>query len=219
MPAIATTCRPRARSANSARVASSRVASATKRSPERRMVNCFAPGMSSAGPPFTTTASTFARRDTGSRSGPRGAQAVAEAALVVDHGDLHVARERVVLQPVVAHQHVHLGMRREQRARGGGTVRADVHRHARTPRDEHRLVAEMLGGRHVGEDAHDARGILLARRHAAIAAHDHARRPAARCRMSSTSSTSGVLPVPPALMLPTTITGTGARHTGSSFAR
>src|SRR6188508_3035021 len=40
-----------------------------------------------------------------------------------------------------------------------------------------------------------------------------------RCRRSTMASTSGVFPVPPTVMLPTTITGTGARQVGSSFNR
>src|SRR5438132_7647159 len=40
-----------------------------------------------------------------------------------------------------------------------------------------------------------------------------------RMRISRISITSGVLPVPPTVMLPTTITGTGARHEGRMRAR
>ena len=37
------------------------------------------------------------------------------------------------------------------------------------------------------------------------------------CSQRTSHSTSGVLPVPPTLMLPTTITGTERRVLGSSF--
>ena len=142
-------------------------------------------------------------------AGPRAAAGRCRSPLAVDHRDLDVARERVVLQAVVAHQHVDLGMRLEQRARGRGAVGRDVHRHARAPRDQHRLVAEMLGRRHVGIDAHHA---ARDRARAAARARSRARPRRAlkplRCSSSTIAIASGVLPVPPAEMLPTTITGT-----------
>ena len=53
-------------------------------------------------------------------------QAVAEAALAVDDRDLDVARQRVVLQAVVAHQHV-ASRAAEQRLGGGDAVGARPH--------------------------------------------------------------------------------------------
>src|SRR5450432_1458274 len=106
-------------------------------------------------------------------------EAVAETPLAVDHRQLDIARERVVLQAIVAHQHVDLGMRLEKRARRRGPVGRDVDGHARAPRDHHRLVAEVLGGGDVGIHAHHAQRIVLAAGHAAIAARDHPGRPAA----------------------------------------
>jgi hypothetical protein len=67
---------------------------------------------------------------------PRAAAAVAEAPLAVHDRELDVARERVVLQPVVAHEHVTSGCA-SRSARAAAAGRRDVHRHARAPRDEH----------------------------------------------------------------------------------
>ena len=85
-----------------------------------------------------------------------------------------IAREGVVLQAVVAHDDVHLRMGFEKRARGRGAIRRDVHGHARAPRDEHGLVAEMLRRGDVGIDAHHAERIVLAARNPSISPRDHA---------------------------------------------
>ena len=85
-----------------------------------------------------------------------------------------------MLQAVVAHQHVDLAMRFEQRARSGRAIGADEDGHAGAARDQHRLVAEVLGCRDVGIDARNAERIGLAARHAAVTARDHARIPSTR---------------------------------------
>ena len=155
-----TTERPRAASANSAgeQLLVARRAR-TKRSPPRRIANWrWRRARRRAVPAVHDHRIDLAQARDGLAQRPRGQrQPVAEAPLAVDHRDLDVARERVVLQAVVAHEHVDLGMRFEQRARRGGPVGRDVDRHARAPRDQHRLVAEMLGRRDVGIDAHHAR--------------------------------------------------------------
>jgi hypothetical protein len=87
---------------------------------------------------------------------------VAVEALSVDDGNLHVAFQCVVLQAVVGHEDVHFRVRREERARGGRAIGRDEDRNLGTARDEHRLVAEMLGCGELRVDAHDAQRILLA---------------------------------------------------------
>ena len=57
-----------------------------------------------------------------------------------------------------------LGRKRQRR---GGAVGRDEDRHPRAPRDQHRLVAEMLGSRHIGQDAHHPSRILPPRPHPA----------------------------------------------------
>ena len=81
-----------------------------------------------------------ARRRLAQRPGGQ-QQAVAETARAVDHGDLDIAREAVVLQAVVADDDVAFGMRGEQRARGCNAVAADPDRAAAAAREQHRLVA------------------------------------------------------------------------------
>ena len=188
-----------------------REARLTKRSPRQRAsANCARARRTSEQPPFTTTASTLARRETRLAQRPRRQQqAVAEAPLAVDHGDLDVARERVVLQAVVAHQHVDLrdarrgarAPRRHGRARcrpaRASAARSAPARRRRAPAWPHR------------DRRAPRRGIVLARWHAPVAARHHARGEAACASAGSTiARVSGVLPVPPTVMLPTTMTGT-----------
>ena len=103
-----------------------------------------------------------ARRGLAQRPG-RQQPAVAEAARSHRRRDLDVARERVVLQPVVAEDHVQSRMRGEQRARGRGAIarRSTTGNPARG--EQQRLVAD------VAPDRRSAR---------------HGRRRRARCRRS-----------------------------------
>src|SRR5688572_1147827 len=74
---------------------------------------------------------------------PRGQEkAVAEAACI-DYGDLEVAAHRVMLQPVVEHEDVDLGVLRAQRSRHARAIRADPNRAAAAPREDDRLVANL----------------------------------------------------------------------------
>ena len=70
--------------------------------------------------------------------------AVADAAGLVDHRDLEVSLQRVMLQSVVGDDHVAIRMRREQCPRRGDAVAADPDRH-RVGGDEQGLVADFGG--------------------------------------------------------------------------
>ena len=143
MPATACTARPRHARGSATRVASSEVA------PRQRLVRhqayrapTVAGGRSVSTATSRTTASTVRRRDAGSRSGPAGSRqplprprAPSTTAISI------VARQRVVLQSVVAHDDVALRVRGEQTPRGGrrGRVRS---RPATGRGEDQRLVAD-----------------------------------------------------------------------------
>ena len=71
-------------------------------------------------------------------------QAVAKTALVLD-GDFEISLQAVMLQSVVAENHVTASMGCEQRACGGGAIRADPHRAPRTLGEQPRLIADVCG--------------------------------------------------------------------------
>ena len=71
--------------------------------------------------------------------------AIPEAA-PVEHGNLHVARKAVVLQTVVAENHVAVRMRGQQRPAGGDAIPADKDRAAGAAADQQRFVANQFGG-------------------------------------------------------------------------
>src|SRR5258706_310937 len=89
---------------------------------------------------------------------------VAETPLADDHRELDISRERIVLQAVVAHQHVHFGVRLEERARGGRAIGRDIDGNARAPRDDYRLVADMLWRGRVGGHPHPPEATAVASR-------------------------------------------------------
>ncbi|KAG1199823.1 hypothetical protein G6F35_012471 [Rhizopus arrhizus] len=103
------------------------------------------------------------------RSG-RNHPAIAVAALGIDHFNFDVACQPVVLQAIVADDHIAAGL--DQRLASGNAVTIHAHRHAGLPRDQHRLVA-ALGGRCVGLYPQRLVRIL-----AAIATTGHTRLPA-----------------------------------------
>ena len=79
--------------------------------------------------PLQTRKSTCSQARQRLAQGPGRKQAtVAEAAHAIDHADLHVARQRVVLQAVIGDHHIAAGV--EQQPRGSGPIAADRHRHA-----------------------------------------------------------------------------------------
>ncbi|MNT32004.1 hypothetical protein D3C72_1678640 [compost metagenome] len=67
--------------------------------------------------------------------------AVADAALVLHH-DLNIPGQRQVLQSVVRHDHVDLGVGLQQGLHGEGTLGVDGHGRAGGARDQRRLVSE-----------------------------------------------------------------------------
>ena len=71
-------------------------------------------------------------------------QAVAETALILDR-NLEISLQAVMLQSIVAENHVAASVGREQRAGGGGAICADPHRAPRTPGKQQRLVADLRG--------------------------------------------------------------------------
>jgi hypothetical protein len=86
------------------------------------------------------------RRDSGSRTG-RQQEAVA-AEPMIEHDQFSVAREAVMLQAVVADDHVDFAMRSAQRLRGGHAVRANPHRRTGAARDQQWFVAADPRRRH-----------------------------------------------------------------------
>ncbi len=98
--------------------------------------------------------------------------AIAVAACAIDHLDLDVATEPVMLQAVIADHDVAPGLR--QRPRGGDAVAIHPHRDRQAPGDQHRLIAADVGRGLCGDPA---RGAGIA---AAIAATGHAGAPAGR---------------------------------------
>ena len=139
------------------------------------------------------------------RSG-RQAQAVAHAAHAVDDGDLERAGRAgsaASRRPTARRRRgVCASSRRAAATRSGPATTGQ----ARAAREQHGLVADFD---RVVCRAATARGQSVAL--AAVAARHDARR---ACRAASAASasqiTNGVLPVPPTLTLPTTITGTGS---------
>ena len=119
--------------------------------------------------PLTTSASTLARRRRGSRNGPAGSSMPLPKprSPSIDR-DFDVARERVVLQAVVADDDIAFGMRREQGMCGSGALGADPHRTGATAREQHRFVTDHAW---IAVD----RGTLRPAGTAAVAAADYAR--------------------------------------------
>ena len=78
------------------------------------------------------------RRERRAQGAGGNAEAVAEAALPVDHGEGEVLRQRRVLQAVVEHED--LGPRLDRHRRAPDAVRSDPAR--RDPREQQRLVAD-----------------------------------------------------------------------------
>ena len=121
---------------------------ARRRVPATSGPGAAAPPSGSGGPgtpTLVTTASTSAQPAGGSRSGRQQA-AIADPALVLHH-DFHVARQRQVLQAVVRDDHVHVGMRAQQRL---GSQRAlGMHR-------DRRAGARDQGGSSPNADARPA---------------------------------------------------------------
>jgi hypothetical protein len=160
--------------------------------------------------PFTTMASTAARRwRFAQRSG--GQQSRCRGRARRRSRDLEIARQPVVLQAVVAQNDIAVGCARSS-ARAARRGRCRPHRAAAALRDQHRLVA--------------APALVGSAAPAAVAGASRRSR-GSRCRAcgpaplrsDASHSTSGVLPVPPTLMLPTTMTGTGRRSMRSTPAR
>ena len=122
-----------------------------------------------------TTASTSSRRDAGSRSGPAGSsQPLPRPRARVDHGDLDVARQRVVLQAVVGDDHVARADAPRASARAAATRSRADHTGKPGAREQQRLVADHGADRRPAIDRARRR-----RRVAAVAAADDARMPAA----------------------------------------
>src|SRR6267143_1541623 len=71
-------------------------------------------------------------------------QAVAKTALILDC-DLEISLQAVMLQSIVAENHVAARVGCEQRTRGGGAICADPHRAPRTLCKQQRLVADLRG--------------------------------------------------------------------------
>jgi hypothetical protein len=92
--------------------------------------------------PWTSTASTEAQAADRLAQRPGGKQpAIAEAALAIDYCDLDVARQTIVLKPVVADNHIAAGVGGEECQRGLCPISAGENRHATALRQEHRFVA------------------------------------------------------------------------------
>ena len=88
---------------------------------------------------------------------------IAEAAYAVDHADLHVARQPVMLQSVVGDQHIAAGVKQQSSRRRA--IASHRHRHA-AGMDQAGLVADLRRIRRISEQQRFA---LIA----AIAATDH----------------------------------------------
>ncbi len=110
--------------------------------------------MPGAAPPLTTVKSR--RRDSGSRSGPAGSSQPLPAPRPSNSTISMSRAQRIVLQAVVQHQHVDLGMRGQQRAAGGGALAARPPPGSRQARDQQRLVADLVRAG-VGADQRAAR--------------------------------------------------------------
>ncbi len=132
------------------------------------------------------------------RSG-REAQAVADARLAVDDGDRQILGERRVLQAVVHDDDARAARDGEPRAGRAGRARRRSGRRARAGaarRRRRRAVAGRVDQNRPGEAA-------------AIAAGEEERALAQpRSASRAMASAVGVLPAPPAVKLPTQITGT-----------
>jgi hypothetical protein len=129
-----------------------------------------------------------------------GQQPAVAGAAVVEHADLDVARQRQVLQAVVADEHIH-GRGAAQQARAASMRRCATNTGTPVPGDQQGFVAHFGAGcRAVTSRQPDA---------AAVAARHHAPCAALACRWRTMAITTGVLPAPPATTLPTTTTGTG----------
>ena len=117
---------------------------------------------------------------------------VAEASGAVDDHDLRVARETQVLQAVVGQDDV-APLFGEQ-AGNGDTIVSDGDRREAPARDQSRLIADLLRRRRRSGEAR-------LRPFGAVATQGNADLVTAR------PSVSGVLPVPPTVRLPMTMTG------------
>src|SRR5919198_2089825 len=91
-------------------------------------------------------------------------EAIAEAARV-HHGDLDVAAQPIVLQPIVEHEHVDILVHRAKPLDHRDTIGADPDRAAAAPREHDRLIADLLGLRGDGGGARRPGGRALAARH------------------------------------------------------
>ena len=153
-----------------------------------------AAGAASGGPgtpTLVTTASTSRSRLAGSRSGrPAAGGHCRSRARPAPR--FHVARQRQVLQAVVRDDHVHVGMRAQQRLGSQRALGMHRDRRAAGARDQGGLVAECR--RSQRRALSDAR---LGADLRAVASADHARIEAARAQSSTVAITMGVLPVPP----------------------
>ena len=138
--------------------------------------------------------------------------AVAEAARGVDHRDFVVARQSRVLEPVVADDDVRALLGRETRR--GHPVRAD-----RPPCARHAARCTSASSPVTRGSSAASRPGRTAMR-SAVAPQDHAD---PRCRAPRADVRArrrrGVLPVPPTVRLPTTMTGTPTCSTRSSRMR
>ena len=66
--------------------------------------------------------------------------AIAESTIAVDDDHLAIARQGVVLQPIVAHDHIASGT--EEQLRRGGTIATDRNRHSGAPREQDGFIAD-----------------------------------------------------------------------------
>ncbi len=136
MPATACTATP----LNASSGAADPPRSATARSASRRIVNCPGPALA----PLTTTASACASRARTLAQRPgRQRPAVAESPVAVDDDDFTVPAQCIMLQAVVADNHVAAGF--DQEPRRLGPRAADRDRQPRAAREQQRLVADRRG--------------------------------------------------------------------------
>ncbi len=159
MPAPACTRRPAKSASGRSRLA----VQAHRASPPRARMAQRTLRARRARPPLTTTASA-APQAGGAREGTRREPPpIAEATLSVDHHDLAIARQGVVLQAVIAHDHV--AARLGQKPRSCRPIAADGHRRMRPRREQHRLVADHAWIVRGIDQTHGGGGAAIAARH------------------------------------------------------
>jgi len=144
----------------------------------------------------------------GFAQGPRRqAAAIAQATGAIDHGDLDVARQLQVLQAVVQQQHI--GAKLHRLPSGECALRMDDHLDlAQTALEQQRFVA------HLGGAIFGANTTRLALDPGAVAPADDGGMPALGLEATGQPVREGVLPLPPTVTLPITMTGTGRRSEG-----